>query len=476
MATPSPEALATTTLRGVVSTVAQSFSGTKTFVDGLISTTGSFSGLISSTVVAGSDALKVLDGGRVNFSTADANAYFYRSAANTIRTPGFLAVGSDLSVGGSGTFTASSVGDVSITATNTGAGLQSRTVLGHTINDGYAAWVNYPDNYSGTGGGNFFRTSVFQTNLQGGFLFLTDVPAAGTQVGFRWYKGNATEQMKLDYTSGTLSINRATGGDAVKLLDGARVNLSTGDANCYLFRSAANVIKTLGSLYAGVAVTVDGDLIFNNTNTSTGGAGTNGNTIIWGPSTSGNRWEMQGIPNSTFRIGNNNVTYFGLRLTDGYSFSSYGFEGPTFKANVASGSDAFKSVDGGRWNLSTADTNCYLYRSAADTIRTPGSFTVDGALSTAGAFNLTSYTDDSATPGPRTVNKVRGKSAIAAGASSVVITNSFCTTNSQVVCTLEANDTTATFIKSSIASGTGFTLTVNANATAALKFSWHVIN
>ncbi len=91
-------------------------------------------------------------------------------------------------------------------------------------------------------------------------------------------------------------------------------------------------------------------------------------------------------------------------------------------------------------------------------------------------ISYTSYTDDSATPGNRTVNKVRGKNAIAALASTCTITNSFVTANSQIICTLEFADATATAITCVIPNGTGFTITVVAAATANTKFSWIVIN
>ncbi len=50
------------------------------------------SGAYFSNVVSGTAAVNLLDGARLNFSTADASAYLYRSAANTLRTPGSLTV------------------------------------------------------------------------------------------------------------------------------------------------------------------------------------------------------------------------------------------------------------------------------------------------------------------------------------------------------------------------------------------------
>ena len=91
-------------------------------------------------------------------------------------------------------------------------------------------------------------------------------------------------------------------------------------------------------------------------------------------------------------------------------------------------------------------------------------------------LRMTNFIDDSATPGARTVSRSRGKNAIAIGAASVVITNSLVTTTSQVICCLEFVDATATTILSVVPGAGSFTLTVNANATAATKFGWTVIN
>lgn len=99
-----------------------------------------------------------------------------------------------------------------------------------------------------------------------------------------------------------------------------------------------------------------------------------------------------------------------------------------------------------------------------------------GELSVASTFVLSSYTDDSATPGNRTVNNVRGKNAFAIGAATCTITNSFVTANSQVLVSLEFADATLNTIRTVIPAAGSFVVTGNANATAATKFSWTVIN
>lgn len=91
-------------------------------------------------------------------------------------------------------------------------------------------------------------------------------------------------------------------------------------------------------------------------------------------------------------------------------------------------------------------------------------------------LRLTNYIDDSAVAGNRTVNRLRGKNAIAAAASSVVITNNLVTANSQVLCSLEQIDGTLTQILTVVPGAGSFTVTGNAAATADTKFSWVVMN
>jgi hypothetical protein len=82
-------------------------------------------------------------------------------------------------------------------------------------------------------------------------------------------------------------------------------------------------------------------------------------------------------------------------------------------------------------------------------------------------------TDSTGAPGAATINKPTGKSAIAVGASSVVITNSLVTANSVVLFSPHARDATCKELVVVAAAGS-FTVSGSANATAALPFSWEV--
>lgn len=84
-------------------------------------------------------------------------------------------------------------------------------------------------------------------------------------------------------------------------------------------------------------------------------------------------------------------------------------------------------------------------------------------------------TDSTASPGAATINKPLGKSAIASGASSVVITNNTVVAASVILITPVDADATCTGLRvSSTGSGT-FTVSCAANATATTKFNWSAI-
>lgn len=90
-------------------------------------------------------------------------------------------------------------------------------------------------------------------------------------------------------------------------------------------------------------------------------------------------------------------------------------------------------------------------------------------------FMLAGATDNTGTPGNATSNTSSGKAAIAAGASACTITNSKVSAASIIMVTPLDTDATLLRYKAVPAAGS-FTVTGNANATAAWKFSWVVLN
>jgi len=79
------------------------------------------------------------------------------------------------------------------------------------------------------------------------------------------------------------------------------------------------------------------------------------------------------------------------------------------------------------------------------------------------------------TTGAQTINKVSGTVNFAAGASSLVVTNSLVSANSIVIAVVRTNDTTA-LIKNVVPGSGSFTINLNANATTETSVGFFVIN
>lgn len=100
--------------------------------------------------------------------------------------------------------------------------------------------------------------------------------------------------------------------------------------------------------------------------------------------------------------------------------------------------------------------------------------TMAGIEMTSGALNMWG-TDSSGTPGAATIDKPSGKSAIALGAASVVITNNLVTAASRIIITPQTRDATCKELIAVPGAGS-FTVSGSAAATANLVFSWEVSN
>lgn len=95
------------------------------------------------------------------------------------------------------------------------------------------------------------------------------------------------------------------------------------------------------------------------------------------------------------------------------------------------------------------------------------------AITNAGSIVLPT-TDSSGTPGAATINQACGRSAIAAGASSAVITNSLVTAASHIFISPGARDATG-LLPIAVPAAGSFTLSTTANCTAALTIDWFVV-
>jgi len=104
-----------------------------------------------------------------------------------------------------------------------------------------------------------------------------------------------------------------------------------------------------------------------------------------------------------------------------------------------------------------------------------GGVVVSGGSSLTGNIQIDG-SDASGTPGAATINKPSGTVAIAIGAASVTVTNSLVTASSRVFATLQFVDATLTTIRTVVPGSGSFVITCNANATAATKVAFFVIN
>ncbi len=312
---------------------------------------------INSTVASGSNAIKLLDGARLNFSTADSTAYMYRSAANTITTAGpFNIAGNAIAVdtsgniiwnGGQQSFNISS-GFQATSSSRTFDIHQTQSVKMLFRGKNVGAAVN-----TVVVGASVVDASIDATCK----LFSVQTDTDGTPSDKAWVT-----------KSGTIWSGAATATNFMSALDGARLNFSTADASAYLYRSAANTIRTPGSLTADVAMTTPevnigtGCLVERPTYSGShsimirgGAANGGGKSSVWiGATTALAETEtLLAIVNG---VSSGGTTVFGVR-------PSGNFEAGAFSSSVASGSDwAAPTVSGARLRIapSATDSGAYL--------------------------------------------------------------------------------------------------------------------
>lgn len=140
-------------------------------------------------------------------------------------------------------------------------------------------------------------------------------------------------------------------------------------------------------------------------------------------------------------------------------------------SSVASGQNAIALTNGQRISLGSQ----ILYSEASRLVTLGGLYVGSGTLQY-GTLSC-GYTDSSGTPGAATINNGSGKSAIAAGASSVVITNSQVTANDiPLIIPMSSSvvDCAGWYI-SNVTTGS-FTITCPAgNTVGAWSFAWAVL-
>lgn len=101
--------------------------------------------------------------------------------------------------------------------------------------------------------------------------------------------------------------------------------------------------------------------------------------------------------------------------------------------------------------------------------------TVIGRVSPADPFAFAQVVTPGGTTGARTIHHAFGTVNFAAGATTLVVTNRFCTTSSHVFCTIRTNDATAV-IKNVIPGNGSFTIRLSAAATGETSVGFFVVN
>lgn len=152
-------------------------------------------------------------------------------------------------------------------------------------------------------------------------------------------------------------------------------------------------------------------------------------------------------------------------FSNGADFLSIGCTGPNYSGTIPA---ATAFVDG-------FDANLLLKTGTAHDIIFQTNSVEHMRLSSGGSLSVSKTVTAAATTGAQTINKIAGTVNFAAGASSLVVTNSLVTASSIVLCTIRTNDSTAV-IKNVVPAAGSFTIRLEANATAETSVGFFVIN
>ncbi len=133
------------------------------------------------------------------------------------------------------------------------------------------------------------------------------------------------------------------------------------------------------------------------------------------------------------------------------------------------------------FNNTSSTVLMYLYPSGGlylgSTPTDPGAnnLRVQGTLAVTGGVTLGKTITAAGTTGARTINQTTGAVNFAAGATSLVVTNSLCTVNSVIICTVGTNDATMKSVLAVAAAGS-FTIHANAAPTAETEVYFLLTN
>lgn len=227
--------------------------------------------------VSGANFINALDGARLNFSTADASAYLYRSATDTIRTPGaFTADGALSGSNLSGSSSGANSGDITLASVGSTPAAAGASLSGQVLTlqpaDGTNAGLVSTTTQTLAGAktlSSALTLSAATTNLTfSGGAASFDIVRATNDLNM---KVGANIYQKWEYSSGKsffpygidvagngggtqgIAISTASGSVAINMLNGARLSLGS-DTSSYLYRSATDTIRTPGALVADTTI------------------------------------------------------------------------------------------------------------------------------------------------------------------------------------------------------------------------------
>ena len=161
------------------------------------------------------------------------------------------------------------------------------------------------------------------------------------------------------------------------------------------------------------------------------------------------------------------------RVDGAGTFGSYGLALRTTSMQITAGSSsAIKWSNNADSLAGSYDSG--LARDSAGVVRVTDGSTGVGTL-IVGGFNPSKTITAGGTTGAQTINKTSGSVNFAAAATSLVVTNSLCTTSSVIHCTIATNDATAANVKAVAAAGS-FTIYLTTAPTAETRVNFLLTN
>ena len=277
----------------------------------------------------------------------------------------------------------------------------------------------------------------------------------GRNAGFALTTGSNNTNCGRDAGSG-ITVGHSNSNFGVS----AGLVTTSGHSNCNFGRDSGRAITT-GSTNTNIGIEAGAVMSGGSSNTSVGayagrGITSGSNNSIFG------RDAGRSVSTTSANCAFGNSA--GRFLADGTSLLTTPANCCYFGASTKASADAVTNENVFGYNATGIGSNsCVIGSSAVTKCQLYGDIILDKTVTASG------------TTGAQTINKTVGSVNFAAGASSLVVTNSRVTTASVIIATVATNDTTLKSVVAVAGSGS-FTLTANAAATAETRVNFIVIN